>query len=141
MFAPPCARSVVLVACDLTVSFVFLLFLAFFSFNFRRHPPLFPMSLSPRVTRSSLRHLSPDFDWNLLEQQSSHFTATEDHAPSTADSKGKEKKRTRKTRRKRKELILKLGRQFPHLPLCNSHRICHLPSTIKQERPQARETK
>ena len=50
------------------------------------------MSLSPRVTRGSLRHLSPDFDWNLLEQ-SSHFTATEDHALSTADSKGKEKNR------------------------------------------------
>ena len=50
------------------------------------------MSLSPRVTRGSLRHLSPDFDWNLLEQQSSHVTATEDHALSTADSKGKEKK-------------------------------------------------
>ena len=50
------------------------------------------MSLSPRVTRGSLRHLSPDFDWNLLEQQSSHFTATEAHVLSTADSKGKEKK-------------------------------------------------
>ena len=63
------------------------------------------MSLSPRVTRGSLHHLSPDFDWNLLEQQPSHFTATEDHALSTADSKGKEKKekKDKKKEERRKE--------------------------------------
>jgi len=60
------------------------------------------MSLSPRVTRGSLRHLSPDFDWNLLEQQSSHFTATEDHALSTADSKGKGKKGQERKEEKRR---------------------------------------
>ena len=58
------------------------------------------MPNSPHVTRSSLRHLSPDFDWDLLEQQTSHLNATnagatEDNLPSlqfTADSKGKGKK-------------------------------------------------
>ena len=88
-FASPCAQSVVLVACDLTVSFVFVLFLAFF-LQLSSPSAVISNVLSPRVTRGSLRHLSPDFDWNLLEQ-SSHFTATEDHALSTADSKGKEK--------------------------------------------------
>jgi len=57
------------------------------------------MSLSPRVTRGSLRHLSPDFDWNLLEQQSSHFTTTEDHTLSTADSK-RERKKDKKDKKK-----------------------------------------
>ena len=63
------------------------------------------MSVSPRVTCGRLRRLSPDFDWNLLEQQSSHFTATEDHALSTADSKAKEKKdkKDKKKEERRKE--------------------------------------
>ena len=51
------------------------------------------MPNSPRVTRGSLRHLSPDFHWDYLEQQTSHLNATnagatEDNLPSlqfTAD--------------------------------------------------------
>ena len=50
------------------------------------------MSLSPCVTCDSLRYFSPDFDWNLLEQQSSLANATEDHTLSTAESKGRDKK-------------------------------------------------
>jgi len=42
----------------------------------------------------------------IYEQQSSHFTATEDHALSTADSKGKEKK-DKKDKKKKEGAIPK----------------------------------
>ena len=64
------------------------------------------MSLSPRVPRGSLRHLSPDFDWNLLEQQSSLVNATENHALSTAESKGRDKK-DKKDKKKKEGAIPK----------------------------------
>ena len=67
------------------------------------------MPNSPRFNRGSLRHLSPDFDWDLLEQQTSHLNATEDNLPSlqfTADSNGKDKKE-RKEKEKKKGAIPK----------------------------------
>lgn len=78
---------------------------------------------SPRVTHGSLRHLSPDFDWDLLEEQTSHLNATnagatEDNLPSlqfTANSKGKDKKE-RKEKKDKKEAILKTKPALSSLP-------------------------
>ena len=89
------------------------------------------MPHSPRVTRGSLRHLSPDFDWDLLEQQTSHLNATEDNLPSlqfTADSKGKDKKE-RKEKEKKKGAI-------PKTTPPASSSLPRARSTIKRERPQ-----
>ena len=56
------------------------------------------MPNSPRVTRSSLRHLSSDFDWDHLEQPSA--SATGDIPLFIADSKGKNKKEKTKKDKK-----------------------------------------
>ena len=48
------------------------------------------MSNSPRITRGSLRHLSPDYAWDLLEPTSSQFFAADS---TVEEKKGKKDKK------------------------------------------------
>ena len=97
---------------------------------------------SPCVTRGSLRHLSPDFNWDLSEQQTSHFNVTnegttEDNLPSlqfTAGSKGKDRKE--KAKKDKKGAILKTtpaSSSLPEFSSCLQHDQAGTPSNTQDE--------